>query len=347
MNGFRPITRPIVVDPTPFFTGPPTPPLPYETGWKDTVRAPGGQVTRIIARWAPQEVPAGGSTPGVNQFPIDPTVDPGYMWHCHVLGHEDNDMMRKMPLVRLWAGGQSYPVGRVVAHQNVNYRARVQHTSQAAQPPATRFDLWERVNNNDGTWQPQIIYAPGDRVLYQGQLYMADVQHQAQNGQPPPSSATEWHAFPMDACGQFAELCHDATDPDAVACHDLGHAGDENACLGQLSTCLSACQGTSAEHGHLATPCSGLCDSPVDFSVPDGNVFQSGQLGTGATCHETTSEILSGSCSNFSGGRRLTVNGKQMPCNGTWSYPLPTQRNHGYCIQTTAGSGANASFNAF
>jgi hypothetical protein len=37
-----------------------------------------------------------------------------------------------------------------------------------------------------------------------------------------------------------------------------------------------------------------------------------------------------------------------MNCNNApWPYPLPPQRNHGYCIQTTAGNSPNASFRAF
>ena len=55
-------------------TGPPVRPDENERGWKDTVRANPGQVTRIIARFEPY----------AGEFP----------WHCHILEHEDNDMMR-------------------------------------------------------------------------------------------------------------------------------------------------------------------------------------------------------------------------------------------------------------
>jgi spore coat protein A, manganese oxidase len=56
------------------FLGPPVPPDPSEAGWKDTVRADPGMVTRIIAKF---EGYAG-----------------RYVWHCHILEHEDNEMMR-------------------------------------------------------------------------------------------------------------------------------------------------------------------------------------------------------------------------------------------------------------
>jgi spore coat protein A len=61
------------------FTGPRVPPEPWELGWKDTVRAAPGMVTRIIARFE-------GYTGR-------------YVWHCHILEHEDNEMMRPYEVV--------------------------------------------------------------------------------------------------------------------------------------------------------------------------------------------------------------------------------------------------------
>ena len=51
----------------------PQPPEPWETGFKDTVTAYPGQVTRIRAQF---------KVPGL------------YVWHCHIVEHEDNEMMR-------------------------------------------------------------------------------------------------------------------------------------------------------------------------------------------------------------------------------------------------------------
>jgi spore coat protein A, manganese oxidase len=53
--------------------GPVQAPQPWETGFKDTVIAYPGQVTRIKARFG---------VPGQ------------YVWHCHIVEHEDNEMMR-------------------------------------------------------------------------------------------------------------------------------------------------------------------------------------------------------------------------------------------------------------
>jgi spore coat protein A len=74
-----------------FLVGSPRPPDPNERGWKDTVRANPREVTRILVRFAPQ---AGGA------FPFDAAADPGYVWHCHILEHEDNEMMRPYRLRR-------------------------------------------------------------------------------------------------------------------------------------------------------------------------------------------------------------------------------------------------------
>ncbi len=61
-----------------------------ELGWRETVRMNPGQVTRVIMRFdlpaVPFAVPASPHTAG-NE----------YVWHCHILEHEEHDMMR--PLV--------------------------------------------------------------------------------------------------------------------------------------------------------------------------------------------------------------------------------------------------------
>jgi spore coat protein A len=61
------------------YTGPAQPPPAHEAGWKDTVRADPGVVTRIVMRFE--------GKPG------------RYVWHCHYLEHEDNEMMRPYQLL--------------------------------------------------------------------------------------------------------------------------------------------------------------------------------------------------------------------------------------------------------
>jgi hypothetical protein len=342
LNGFRPVTRPIVVDPTPFLIGSPVPALPYETGWKDTVRAPSGQLTRIIARWAPQEVVTGGVAPGQNKFPIDPqfppSVDtfsgPGYVWHCHVLGHEDHDMMRQLAIIKKWETDVKYPVGRVVSFNNINYRVREAHTSKASRSPTARFDLWERVNNNEGSWQPQIIYAIGDRVLHNGQLFEALHVHQAQAGQTPPDNPELWELLPLTACEQLIHFTepHLGTDPRADEFYAIGLAGDEAACRAVLAEAMAIFQ-----HAH-ARPCSGLSEDPIVFTVPDEDTFLS-TPDKKTVYYETLSQLKQITVSNSShrgSDGKVTVNGREMK-KGV-NYPLPPQRNHGYCIETSGGA---------
>jgi spore coat protein A len=62
-------------------TRPPIPPEPGEAGWKDTVQVYPGAITRIVVRF---DGYAG-----------------HYLWHCHILEHEANDMMRPFEVVRI------------------------------------------------------------------------------------------------------------------------------------------------------------------------------------------------------------------------------------------------------
>ena len=64
----------------------------------DTIVTNPGQVTRIRVRYAPQDVPEGLSEPGENYYSFDPSSGVGYVWHCHLLDHEDNEMMRPLKI---------------------------------------------------------------------------------------------------------------------------------------------------------------------------------------------------------------------------------------------------------
>ncbi|HEY2029595.1 MAG TPA: multicopper oxidase domain-containing protein, partial [Myxococcales bacterium] len=67
-----------------------------DSGWKDTVKMFPGEITRLAVRWAPQHIAANGVSAGQDAFPFDPTVGPGYVEHCHILDHEDNEFMRPL-----------------------------------------------------------------------------------------------------------------------------------------------------------------------------------------------------------------------------------------------------------
>lgn len=95
LNGMPPLNKPTTTVPVePYLIGEPLEPDENERGWKDTVRMNPGQVTRILVRFAPQKIPVGGVKPGENLYPFNPSKGPGYVWHCHIIDHEDNEMMR-------------------------------------------------------------------------------------------------------------------------------------------------------------------------------------------------------------------------------------------------------------
>jgi spore coat protein A len=84
-------------DVTPYLIGAPLPANPNEKGWKDTFIMYPGEVTTVIARWAPTDKAANlDPTVPANEmwFPFDPNGGHGYVWHCHIIDHEDNEMMR-------------------------------------------------------------------------------------------------------------------------------------------------------------------------------------------------------------------------------------------------------------
>ena len=85
-------------DVLPFLKSVPKPPTAQETGWKDTVQAAPGTVTRVVVRWAPTDLPTTAAAADL-AYPFDPsgvvgTQQYGYVWHCHIIDHEDNEMMR-------------------------------------------------------------------------------------------------------------------------------------------------------------------------------------------------------------------------------------------------------------
>lgn len=75
-------------------------PEAIDAGWKDTIKMFPGEITRLALRWAPTSRPAGSTVAGANYFSFDPTVGPGYVQHCHILDHEDNEFMRPLLIAK-------------------------------------------------------------------------------------------------------------------------------------------------------------------------------------------------------------------------------------------------------
>jgi len=93
LNGDPPLnhTTVNVASLEPYLIGDPTLPTPSEYAWKDTIIVYSRQITVIRVRFAQQDG---------TDFPFDATTGPGYVWHCHILEHEDNEMMRPYILTK-------------------------------------------------------------------------------------------------------------------------------------------------------------------------------------------------------------------------------------------------------
>lgn len=114
-----PITQAPIVggnpDVKPYLQGKAVPPDANEAGWKDTAVMYPGQVTRIAVRFSPTD-----TAPGtVAHYPFVPNPpNPGvsagtysnydFVWHCHIVDHEDNEMMRPYQVNSAGVTGRIY-----------------------------------------------------------------------------------------------------------------------------------------------------------------------------------------------------------------------------------------------
>ncbi len=80
----------------PNYQGQPVAPDPNELGWKETIRMNPGEVTRVLFKFDMPVVP----------FTVPLSANPNlgvsgheYVWHCHILEHEEHDMMRPLVVI--------------------------------------------------------------------------------------------------------------------------------------------------------------------------------------------------------------------------------------------------------
>jgi FtsP/CotA-like multicopper oxidase with cupredoxin domain len=85
----------------PNLTGQLLPPDPAEQGWKETVKFNPGECTTLLVEMPTTGnlAPAGATIPNSPRGAVLGTAGHEYVWHCHILEHEEHDMMR--PLVVL------------------------------------------------------------------------------------------------------------------------------------------------------------------------------------------------------------------------------------------------------
>jgi spore coat protein A len=124
------------------FTGPAEVPPPNELGWKDTFIVPPGYMGKIIAKF---------------------DREGRYVWHCHILSHEDHEMMRPYEVVAAGAGAR-------VADGSINLEQN--SPNPFASGTQIRFELKQAENVQ------LTIYDMGGRdILYQHMDFYQEGKH--------------------------------------------------------------------------------------------------------------------------------------------------------------------------
>jgi hypothetical protein len=118
-------------------SGKPTGPDANENGWKDTARMNPGEVTTILVKF---------------DLPGD------YVWHCHILEHEENDMMNQLvildaPAAAPFVATVSVPAASSSTADTGRSTAMVLSDTSPAEAPVP-------LPIPDGIYDPSLIAAP-------------------------------------------------------------------------------------------------------------------------------------------------------------------------------------------
>jgi hypothetical protein len=109
------------------------------------------------------------------------------------------------------------------------------------------------------------------------------------------------------------------------------------AVVGDTSNQTSSSSSSSTTTNN-AMPCAAYCSSPINIGSQS---FNSGNIGTGAACYQSSYPIAGGNSSNMS-GRTFTVNGQSVSTNANFNPPAKV--NGGYCFQVGSGGLSYAAF---
>jgi hypothetical protein len=153
-NSFGTTTPP---DPTPYLKGHPAAPDTNETGFKDTVKVYPGELVRIVA-------PFGGTAAGLTAAFKGDAPDAAvqrfigtYVWHCHILEHEEHDMMRpflvQAPAAAPFVATVSVPAASSSTADTGRSTAMVLSDTSATEAPVP-------LPIPDGIYDPSLIAAP-------------------------------------------------------------------------------------------------------------------------------------------------------------------------------------------
>lgn len=146
---------------SPFLTGLPMLPQPEEMGWKDDVKVLPGEIATFIVRVAPTDRPI--NAPAADLlFPFDPSIGPGYVWHCHIIDHEDMDMMRPL-MIR--PSVLRYPQVTTQPQPVVTCIGTTESFSVSATSATTISYQWQKSTDNGATWTDLTNSSPYSGVL--------------------------------------------------------------------------------------------------------------------------------------------------------------------------------------
>ena len=81
------------INPMQFVMGVMRAPEPGEEGFKDTAKSFPGELLRIVAKWDGGWQDVADPLNPTKPF-YQPVTSGPYVWHCHIVDHEDNEMMR-------------------------------------------------------------------------------------------------------------------------------------------------------------------------------------------------------------------------------------------------------------
>ena len=109
-----------------------------------------GEVVTFRVRFAQQD----GSS-----FPFDATAGPGYVWHCHLLEHEDNDMMRPYKLTQKTSIALPLTVSVVAVAAVAFLSAYTYQRKRKKRPPANAGSInqLDFLGERGGTQEPEEI----------------------------------------------------------------------------------------------------------------------------------------------------------------------------------------------
>lgn len=101
-----------------------------EQVWKDTVVARPGEITRIVVPFGANAIPESPMT-------IQASHIGEYVWHCHILEHEDNDMMQRFTAWNMLTNGDFYREPGADYYTRHDRQRRKPGPSNSLKPSAT------------------------------------------------------------------------------------------------------------------------------------------------------------------------------------------------------------------